>query len=489
MKRLFLLIAVCMIGMVLPHEMWADVTIDTSTSGKVVVTSENAGDFAAYLNSASAEQLNALKVNEIVFVGNFNESDLSTLQNKGCATQKKVDMADAKFIKSASSGESNYVWYESEQNLPNTPEGGKQYIVGGELWKKDKQNPPVVSWIPATEDDYNSAPENRKQDASGWFDDSNKENKNGDVENGKYYKVPESGSSAPYVYYLVEKTTPLGWNKQNLNNGQEINSPSLFADEDEMNADTSAPDYSLAIVGGTVFTYTNGSWQAVTSSGDGEYDYTQMKFDYWKNSVEEIVTSKYAEGPMADQLCNNCSNLKTLTLSAGNFALGNTVLGNGVKSLETVNIKADVTSLSSGMFNSAGTIDQGNNNKVRNLKTVNFENGCQIETLPESVFADTGIENLMVPSSVKVIERDAFADCNNLITVTIPEDTHLNRIKTNAFHGCNNIEDVWVNVNPESHPIFCEFNAFGEYSLVGQTQSPLDLENVKMATLHFPKEH
>ena len=51
MKRLFLLIAVCMIGMVLPQGMWAGVTIDTSTSGKVVVTSENAGDFAAYLNS------------------------------------------------------------------------------------------------------------------------------------------------------------------------------------------------------------------------------------------------------------------------------------------------------------------------------------------------------------------------------------------------------------------------------------------------------
>lgn len=482
MKRLFLLIAVCMIGMVLPQGMWAGVTIDTSTSGKVVVTSENAGDFAAYLNSASIEQLNALKVNEIVFLGKFNKSDLSTLQNKGCATQKKVDMADAKFIKSASSGESNYVWYESEQNLPNTPEGGKQYIVGGELWKKDKQNPPVVSWIPATEDDYNSAPENRKQDASGWFDDSNKENKNGDVENGKYYKVPESGSSAPYVYYLVEKTTPLGWNKQNLNNGQEINSPSLFADEDEMNADTSAPDYSLAIVGGTVFTYTNGSWQAVTSSGDGEYDYTQMRFDYWGSNVEEIITSKYAEGPMADQLCSGCSNLKTLTLSAGDFT--GTTLGNNITHLETVNIQNQVTALGSGMFNQAGKEGTGND-ATQHLTTVTFQDGCKIRTLPNSVFKDTGIRNLSVPSSVELIEAEAFSSCQSLETVTFV-NTNPNPlvIKNNAFQQSDHIKDIYLNVNPKDRLLICEYNAFDYHSMEGQTA-----EGSEMATLHFAEKN
>lgn len=475
MKRLFLLIAVCLIGMVVPQVMWAGVTIDTSVNGKVVVTSENAGDFATYLNSATTEQLNALKVNEIVFVGNFNESDLSTLQSKGCATQKKVDMEEAKFIKSASSGGSNYLWYESEQNLPNTPEGGKQYIVGGELWKKDKQNPAVVSWIPATEEDYNSAPQNRKHDATGWFDDSNKESQNDAVENGKYYKVPESANSASYVYYLVEKTTPLGWNKQNLNNGQEINDPSLFADEDEMNADTSAPDYSLAIVGGTVYTYTDGSWQPVSSSGDGNYDYTQMKFSYWGSNVEEIITSKYATGPMVDQLCNDCSNLKTLTLSAGDFS--HTAMGNNINSLKTLNIKNQVTALGRGQFEGIST-----------LSTVNFEETSKITLFPTNVFNRTGITSLTVPSSVQDIQANAFGNCLSLKTVTINENTSLHHIRTDAFQGSNNIEDVWVNVNPLTHPIVCEYHAFGEYSLVGQTQEG-DLEDAKMATLHFNKDY
>ena len=97
MKRLFLLIAVCMIGLVLPQGMWAGVTINTSTPGKVIVTSDNAGDFASYLVNETSD-LSLLSKDEIVFVGNFNGSDLSTLQSKGYATQKKVDMSAAEFV-------------------------------------------------------------------------------------------------------------------------------------------------------------------------------------------------------------------------------------------------------------------------------------------------------------------------------------------------------------------------------------------------------
>lgn len=475
MKRLFLLIAVCMIGMVLPQGLWAGVTIDTSTSGKVVVTSEKAGDFAAYLNSATTEQLNALKVNEIVFVGNFNESDLNILQSKGCATQKKVDMSEAKFIKSASSSV-EYSLYKTTNDRDNSQASeGSLCVVNGTLWKKERQNPPVVSWVPATEDDYNSAAPGCFQNADGWFDDTNKESHNGEVGDGWYYKVPVSGSGAPYVYYKVEKTTTLGWNQLNYNNGDKKNSVTLFADEDEMNADTSAPDYSEAIVGGTVYKYTNGSWQPVTSSGDGNYDYTQMKFSYWGSNVEEIITSQYAEGPMVDQLCDGCSNLKTLTLSAGDFS--NTAMGNSVNSLETLYVKNQVTALGRAQFEGIGT-----------LSTVNFEETSKITVLPAQVFNRTGITSLTVPSSVQDIKSNAFGNCLSLKTVTINENTSLHHIRTDAFQGSNNIEDVWVNVNPLTHPIVCEYNAFGEYSLVGQTQEG-DLEDAKMATLHFNKDY
>lgn len=482
MKRLFLLIAVCMIGMVLPQGMLAGVTIDTSTSGKVVVTSENAGDFAAYLNSASTEQLNALKVNEIVFVGKFNETDLSTLQAKDCATQKKVDMAEAKFIKSTTSS-AEYSLYKTTTARDNSQASeGSLCVVNGTLWKKERQNPPVVSWVPATEDDYNSAASGCFQNADGWFDDTNKESHNGEVGDGWYYKVPVSGTGAPYVYYKVEKTTTLGWNQLNYNDGDKKNSVTLFADEDEMNADTSAPDYSEAIVGGTVYKYTNGSWQPVNSSGNDEYDYTQMKFDYWGNNVEEIITSNYATGAMAQQLCNNCSNLKTLTLSAGDFS--STALGNNISSLETVTIKNQVTALAAGMFNGAGTTGS-NDNLVQNLKTVTFEDGCKIKTLPNAVFKNTGITSLTIPSSVELIEAEAFHTCQSLATVTFV-NTNRNPlvIKSTAFQQSDHIKDIYLNVNPSERLLICEYNAFDFHSMEGQTA-----EGSEMATLHFAEEN
>lgn len=527
MKRLFLLIAVCLIGKVVPQVMWAGVTIDTSVNGKVVVTSENAGDFATYLNSATTEQLNALKVNEIVFVGNFNESDLSTLQSKGCATQKKVDMEEAKFIKSASS--SNSAWYyHSDNDRQNKNEGDhcfvgatKYYSASSRSWtsidesdipngqnivlKSQEQfasyvnnnyqeyikvpksyryykmvvtydnNNPVKTWVLV--EDESSIPSNATIKEAD-FDESNLNNRTDFCNDGEYIRF-----GATFDYYTNPAT--LGWvnatgtdkdynnNDNSSNHYQNINDAPAPTDEGQM-----------VMVGGTEYVYTSGQWQPVSSGGSSEYDYTQMKFDYWGSNVEEIITSKYAEGPLAGQLCNSCSNLKTLTLSAGNFASAGTVLGNNINSLETVNIKKDVTSLSPEMFNSAGN-SQVNGQTVQNLETVNFEDGCQIKTLPTGVFRNTGIKNLTVPSSVELIEAEAFHSCYKLETVTFV-NTNSNPlvIKNRAFQNSENIKDVYVNVNPADRLMICEYNAFDFKGMEGQTQ-----EDAAMTTLHFPEEN
>lgn len=460
-------------GMVMQQSVFAAATVSVA-DGLVTITSENAGDLKAYLQSASDADKSAIRnATTIVFKGKFNGQDIDALNVAGCCTQSVVDMENAKFIKSASSS-AEYSLFKTTNDRDNSQASeGSLCIVEGTLWKKELQNPPVVSWVPATEDEYNSAAQGTFQNADGWFDDTNKESHNGEVGNGWYYKVPVSGTGAPFVYYRVEKTTNLGWNQLNYNNGDKKNNITLFADEDEMNADTSAPDYSEAIVGGTVYKYTNGSWQPVTSSGDGNYDYTQMKFDYWKNSVEEIITSKYAEGRLADQLCTDCSKLKTLTLSAGDFALAGTVLGNNITSLETVNIKKGVTTLSPSMFNG-----------IETLSTVDFEQPCQITVLPNSVFRDTGITEIEIPSSVELIEMEAFHSCHSLETVTFV-NTNPNPliIKNRAFQNSQNIKDVYVEVKFSDRHMICEYNAFDFKSMEGQTD-----ENAQMTTLHFPED-
>lgn len=587
--------------------MLAGVTIDTSTSGKVVVTSENAGDFAAYLNRANTEQLNALKVNEIVFVGKFNESDLSTLQSKGCATQKKVDMSEAKFIASSSSSTQTPILYHEESDKESSSDGAV-CLVGGTLY----QSATKYQWVATSETPTN----NQYQGSNGWTaenintlhaDDYNENDFVKIATTANYYRLdalwvddvvnneaqvvqslPTSGSYAgqrvkvvkSYSYWRLEDnngnktwkeansgdgtfqyettdeafknnethkynhgdlvafpssydykkwsyewisinandvapgaevkepdwqeadrdnyknslgqppvyirfvtasqnykkvaTDEFKWVEQTYTNGDDYRQITYRFDSAESMTDPTARD-QYAYVGGHEYVYNNGSWTEPQSSGDGNYDYTQMKFSYWGSNVEEIITSQYAEGPMVDQLCDGCSNLKTLTLSAGDFS--NTAMGNSVNSLETLYVKNQVTALGRGQFEGIGT-----------LSTVNFEETSKITVLPAQVFNRTGITSLTVPSSVQDIKSNAFGNCLSLKTVTINENTSLHHIRTDAFQGSNNIEDVWVNVNPLTHPIVCEYNAFGEYSLVGQTQEG-DLEDAKMATLHFNKDY
>lgn len=207
-------------------------------------------------------------------------------------------------------------------------------------------------------------------------------------------------------------------------------------------------------------------------------NYGEVDFKSWASTLTTAKTSKYMgkDDLNAWDMFNNCSSLQDLTIGSGNFARG---LGNGLGNLAKVTIQKDVTGLGEGLFNAK-----------YNLATVIFDEPCQIKELPASVFSYTAITEITIPSSVKEIKGDAFAHCNSLVKVTIPANTSLNYIRTNAFQGCDNIEEVHVNVSPTVHPICCEYLAFGEYSLVGQTQSSdeLDLTNSKMATLYFPKD-
>ena len=97
MKRLFILIAVCMIGMVLPQGVFAAATV--TVSGDVVtIKTNNAGDLATYLQNADDTKIAEISgATTIVFDGKFNGQDLEALNDAGCCTQSTVDMAKAEF--------------------------------------------------------------------------------------------------------------------------------------------------------------------------------------------------------------------------------------------------------------------------------------------------------------------------------------------------------------------------------------------------------
>ena len=97
MKRLFILIAVCMIGMVLPQSVFAVATV-TRNGNTVTIKTDNAGELETYLQNADASKIEEISgATTIVFDGKFKSDDLNALRDKSCCVQETVDMSEAHF--------------------------------------------------------------------------------------------------------------------------------------------------------------------------------------------------------------------------------------------------------------------------------------------------------------------------------------------------------------------------------------------------------
>ena len=252
-------------------------------------------------------------------------------------------------------------------------------------------------------------------------------------------------------------------------------------------------------------------------------NYTAMKFENWGSNVEEIITSKYATGMMAGQLCNNCSNLTTLTLSSGAF----NELGNNVNNLTTVNVLKDVTRLGDNMFKekinlTTLTFEEGGEESLTignscfykctgltgtislpkrltelgsyafqettGIEEVAFNEPSNLTTIHSGTFSESGIKRVTIPKSVTLIESSAFqGNANNTrleeVTFQGGNTTPL-VIKTGAFQNCVEIKDVYVNVKPSERLLICEYNAFDFKGMEGQT-----VQDSEMTTLHFLEEN
>ena len=56
----------------------------------------------------------------------------------------------------------------------------------------------------------------------------------------------------------------------------------------------------------------------------------------------------------------------------------------------------------------------------------------------------SGLKSILIPKSVRVIERGAFKSCYNLSTIQIPDSVRV--IEQDAFRGCHNLK-VFVDDN------------------------------------------
>ena len=561
-----------------------NLTFETSDNGKTItITSTKAGALANLnLNSNgqgnhAREIKNALAATEggkIVFVGDFCAADLEKLSSYNYCTQKIVDMSEAKFVDRGQSSHNTYL-YHTEEAKQNKSEGD-HCIVGA---TKYKSAPSRSTWVSVEESAVPTNSDGSKQvtlmtpEAFASYINNAYQQYIQVPATYRYYKmvVTMNGYDEVRTWVLVEDETTIpddatiktptdftedqrNDNKYFCDNGEYIRFGATFnyytnpvtyvwrdvsgTDDDYSDGDTSSNYYQSyddapnptdegqeIIVGGTEYVFHNGSWVDPSQvSVTEEYDFTQMHFDYWGSNVEEIITSNHVgeNDALPLQLCNNCSNLKKLTLGSGSF----NELGNNVNALQTVDVKKGVTGLGNDMFSQKSsltklTFEEGGTEPLTigegcfeqctgltgtislpkriseigadafksttGIEEVVFNEPSNLTTIHSGTFAESGIKRVTIPKSVILIETNAFqGNTNNTrleeVTFQGGNTTPL-VIKTGAFQNCVNIKDVYVNVKPSERLLICEYNAFDYEAMVAQTQ--VDGES---AVLHFEED-
>lgn len=75
-----------------------------------------------------------------------------------------------------------------------------------------------------------------------------------------------------------------------------------------------------------------------------------------------------------------------------------------------------------------------------NLESVSLPEG--LTTIPKESFSSTKISSIVIPSTVKTIDENAFNGCNELTSITIPQS--VTSINKNAFLSCSKLSQVTI---------------------------------------------
>ena len=118
-----------------------------------------------------------------------------------------------------------------------------------------------------------------------------------------------------------------------------------------------------------------------------------------------------------------------------------TLNGKPVKILAIGSLQHDHNMVSVWIPASVTRIDNSAFYNLKNLKTVTFAPGSQLETINGS-FSDSGVTTIELPDSLKTIGKGTFMHCHGLKSVTIPSGVET--IGENAFYNCRCLETISI---------------------------------------------
>ena len=237
----------------------------------------------------------------------------------------------------------------------------------------------------------------------------------------------------------------------------------------------------LGTLDGDDFTYIRENLTALETLDLSGSDITELPAKalgkHWSNtnlnantSVKKVILP---EGllKIKDYAFAGCTNLEEVNIPSTVTVLGSSILQvtkvtsvtipSGVKTLSAcfdctaitdITIPNTVTSLSGGVFEANATTykswgfenaykDEMKERIYKNLKSVTFEEGSTITTIPDYCFYDQqALTSIILPNSVTSIGKWAFRRCLGLTSVTL--SSGLQKIGELAFCMCQSIKEI-----------------------------------------------
>lgn len=154
---------------------------------------------------------------------------------------------------------------------------------------------------------------------------------------------------------------------------------------------------------------------------------------------------------IGDYCFGECHNLKEITLPV-NITIIPAYCFYRCMSLKNVVIPNSVIEIGQGCFDSCTTISSiAIPNTITKINNHTFGNCINLKniTIPNTVtaitmyaFSHSGIENIIIPDSVKIVENSfgAFANCSSLTSVTV--GSGITKLPMSYFSGCTNLTNV-----------------------------------------------
>ena len=215
----------------------------------------------------------------------------------------------------------------------------------------------------------------------------------------------------------------------------------------------------------------------------------------YSSQIEEVNFPTSVK-ELKEDWCFNIKNLKKITISPSNshfkiqenkYLVGKSdsskdefdILFFACRDIDQICIPSNIKIISSNAFQ-----------LCRNLSYVGIPKDSNLQIIQSNAFAFTNIKEIFIPSKVSKISEYAFAHCNNLKNVEIPIDSNLQTIESCAFEftkireiyfpaSLKELKDKWCSYTEKLiritiSPMNSQFMIKDDKYLVGKTDSNKD---------------